>query len=321
MILFFGVTIALGTYSCKPTTSTLTKNNAGTTAQAPAIFDPKGIVAKNAQLIKLGEGYSFTEGPAVDASGNVYFTDQPNNKIIRWDAKTKAMSTFLENSGRSNGLFFDGAGNLIACADMNGELWSIDANGKHTVLIENYGGKLLNGPNDVWIAPNGAMYITDPWFKRNYWAETDPRKVEPQQDGHHVYYLSPDRKTFRRADEKLVKPNGVIGTPDGKKLYVADIGDAKTYIYDILPDGSLGNRKLFCTMRSDGMTIDNEGHVYLTNDLGVTAFDKNGEKIFNVPTGESWTANVTFGGADRKTLFITAMGNVYGLQMKVRGAR
>lgn len=290
-------------------------------AQAPAIFDPRGIVAKNANLIKLGEGYSFTEGPAVDASGNVYFTDQPSNKIIKWDAKTKTMSTFMENSGRSNGLFFDASGNLIACADLNGELWSVDAGGHATVLVKDFGGRLLNGPNDVWIAPNGAMYITDPWFKREYWSATDPRKSGPQQNGHHVYYLSPDRKTLRRADEKLVKPNGVIGTPDGKNLYVADIGDAKVYVYDVLPDGNLGNRKLFCTMRSDGMTIDAEGNVYLTNDLGVTAFDKNGERIFNVPTGEGWTANVTFGGEDRKTLFITAMGSVYGLQMRVKGAQ
>jgi gluconolactonase len=217
-------------------------------AQPHTIFDTKGIVAKGAQLKILGEGYSFTEGPTSDESGNVFFTDQPNNRIIRWDATTKQMSIFLEPSGRSNGMYFDRAGNLITCADMDGQLWSIDRNGRHTVLVVNYEDKLLNGPNDVWVAPNGGMYITDPLYKREYWAESDPRKVQSQQNGHHVYYLSPDRKVFRRVDDKLVKPNGVVGTPDGKILYVADIDDNKTYVYDIQPDGSLANRKLFCAI-------------------------------------------------------------------------
>lgn len=320
-ILFTGVFSLLGICSCKPSADTSSEKMSLPAVQDSGIFDVQGIVAENAQLIKLGEGYSFTEGPAVDADGNVFFTDQPNNKIIKWDARTKTMSTFLENTGRSNGMYFDAAGNLITCADMKGELWSIDKSGNHTVLIDNYQGKLLNGPNDVWVAPNGSMYITDPLYKREYWSEGDPRKEETQQGGHHVYYLSPDRKTFLRVEENLVKPNGVIGTPDGKKLYVADIDDNKTYVYDIASDGNLHNRQLFCTMKSDGMTIDTEGNIYLTNELGVTAFDKNGERIFNISTGEGWTANVTFGGEDRRTLFITAMGNVYGLSMKVGGVR
>ena len=279
------------------------------------IVDTNGIVARDAKVEKLGDGYQFTEGPAVDKEGNVYFTDQPNNTIIKWSASNGELTTFLEPSGRSNGTYFDADGNLITCADMDNQLWSIDKDGNPTVLIDNYDGNLLNGPNDVWINPvDGSMYITDPLYKRPYW-ERDP---DMQQDGEHVYYLSPDRSEFRRVEETLIKPNGVVGTSDGKYLYIADPGDKKTYVYHIEKDGSLSNRRLFASMGSDGMTIDNKGNVYLTGN-GVTVFNKEGKQIAHIPIDESWTANVVFGGADRKTLFITAKNSVYGLKMKVKG--
>jgi gluconolactonase len=176
-------------------------------------------------------------------------------------------------------------------------------------------GKRLNGPNDLWIAPNGGIYLTDPLYKRDWWTGRSP---EMEQDGQHLYYLAPDRIQFFRVDENLVQPNGLVGTPDGKKLYVADIGDKKTYVYDIEEDGYLKNRKLFCEMGSDGMTIDNKGNVYLTGN-GVTVFNPKGEQIAYIPVEERWTANVVFGGTERKTLFITALDKVYTLEMKVRG--
>ncbi|EKB47360.1 SMP-30/gluconolactonase/LRE family protein [Cecembia lonarensis] len=278
------------------------------------IEDKKKLVAKNAQLKKVGEGFTFTEGPAVHRNGDVYFTDQPNNKILRWSYTRNEISVFMEDAGRSNGMFFDLEGKLIACADMDNQLWSIDDKGNATVLVESYKGNLLNGPNDVWVVPYGGLYFTDPLYKRPYW-ERDP---EMQQDGEHLYYLSKDRMQLFRVDENLVKPNGLIGTPDGKKLYVADIGDNKTYVYDIEEDGYLRNRKVFCEMGSDGMTIDYRGNIYLTG-KGVTVFNPKGEQIAHIPVPENWTSNVIFGGTDRKTLFITAMGSVYTLDMRTRG--
>ena len=271
-------------------------------------------------MVKLGSGFGFTEGPAVDKHGNVFFTDQPNNKIVKWAANNGALTTFLSNSGRSNGTYFDAAGNLITCADMNGEIWSIDKNGNHTVLVDNYNGNLLNGPNDLWINPvNGGIYVTDPLYVRGYWDPADPRRSGSQQGGAHLYYLSPDRTSFTRVDEDLIVPNGIVGSPDGKKLYVGHIEPEETYVYDINSDGTLSNRQLFCSMRTDGMTIDQLGNVYLTNERGVTAFNKNGVEIANIPTGEGWTANVVFGGENGKTLFITALGSVYGIKMNVKG--
>ena len=118
----------------------------------------------------------------------------------------------------------------------------------------------------------------------------------------------------------FIKPNGIIGTPDGKVLYVADIVAGKTWAYDIQPDGELTNKRLFCNLGSDGMTIDAEGNVYLTGN-GVTVFDKTGKQIEHIDVPGDWTTNVTFGGKDRDLLFITAGGNVYGLKMRVKGSR
>jgi len=272
----------------------------------------EGIIASGAKVEKLAGGFKFTEGPAVDAEGNVFFTDQPNNKIHKWSVDGK-LSVFHDKSGRSNGLYFDKKGNLLACADLDNQLWSIDMKGKVTVLVKGYKGKKLNGPNDLWEDLKGGIYFTDPFYKRPYW-----NRGPIEQDGQHVYYLYPDRKKLIRVTEDLVTPNGIIGTPDGRKLYVADLGARKTYVYDVNADGTLSNKKLFCSMGSDGMTIDNEGNVYLTG-RGVTVFNSAGKKIEHIDIDAGWTANVCFGGRDRHTLFITAQESLFAIRMRVNG--
>src|SRR5438876_1028959 len=162
---------------------------------------------------------------------------------------------------------------------------------------------------------HGNVFFTDQLYPRPYW-KRDPAM---KQDGQHVYFLGADRKNLKRVAADLKQPNGIIGTPDDKTLYVADIGAGKTYAYDIQPDGSLTNKRLFCELGSDGMTLDDEGNVYLTG-RGVTVFDKAGKRIEHIDVPEPWTANITFGGKDRHLLFITASKSVYGLKMRVRGA-
>ena len=274
------------------------------------------IIAPDAKLEKLGGGYVFTESPAVDRDGNVFFTDRPLNRIVKWSAADGKFSDWLKPAGHANGTYFDRAGNLLACADEKNELLSIAPDKKVTVLVTNFGGKLLNGPNDLWVRPDDGVYFTDPFYIQPYWK----RDFVMQQDGQHVYFLTPDHKTVTRVATDLQKPNGIIGTPDGKTLYVADIDANKTYAYDIQPDGGLTNKRLFISLGSDGMTIDAEGNVYLTGS-GVTVFDKTGKQIEHIDVPERWTANVTFGGKDRDLLFITASTSVYGLKMRVKGAR
>jgi len=276
------------------------------------IVKADSILADGAKLEKISSAYDFTEGPACDAQGDVYFTDQPNDRIVKWSTAGK-LSIYMHPAGRSNGLCFDSKGDLWACADAKNELWRITKDGKHEVVLKGHGGRLFNGPNDLWIMKDGGIFFTDPYYKRDYW-----HRGPMDYKGEYVFYLAPDHKTLTPAATDLTEPNGIIGTPDGKTLYVADLKGKKTYAYDIQPHGKLTGKRLFCEMGSDGMTIDNEGNVYLTGD-GVTVFDKTGKQIEKIAVAEPWTANICFGGKDRRTLFITASKSVYTIRTRVHG--
>jgi gluconolactonase len=256
--------------------------------------------------------FSFTEGASVDKRGNVFFTDQPNNRIWEYDVHGR-LRVFLDSAGRSNGMYFDGSGRLVTCADENEQLWAISPDKKVQVLLREVGGRRLNGPNDLWIDARGGIYFTDPYYQRPYWTRT-----KPEMDRESVYYLSAAVSEARVVAADVVKPNGIVGTPDGRYLYVADIGAGKTYKYRIGADGSLSDRQLFVTQGSDGMTLDERGDVYLTGN-GVTVYDTAGMKIAHIAVPEAWTANLCFGGRDKKTLFITASEGLYTIRMRVRG--
>ncbi len=271
------------------------------------------ILMPGAQLEKLSGDFSFTEGPTADKKGNVYFTDQPNDKIYVWNDKTSSLSVYLEPAKRSNGLALDADGNLWSCADGENELLKISPDKKVEVIAGNFDGKIFNGPNDVWLSPSGGAYFSDPFFVRNYWKHT-----QMPQEKQRVYYLKPDHKTVIVVADDLVQPNGIVGTPDGKTLFIADIRGNKTWSYTVNSDGTLSDKRLFCEMGSDGITMDTMGNLYLTG-RGVTVFDKSGKKLGNIPVPESWTANVCFGGKNRKTLYITASKGFYRIRLKVKG--
>ena len=260
----------------------------------------------------ISRQFSFTEGPATDKKGNIYFTDQPNNRIWKYDIYGK-LSIFMEPTGRSNGMYFDSKGNLISCADENDQLWSISPSKKVTVLVHDLNGKKLNGPNDVWVAPNGDMYITDPYYQRDYWT-----RKHPDLDHQNVYLLKHGKKNLITVIDDMKQPNGIVGTPDGKYLFVADIEGNKTFRYTIEKDGGLTNKILFAELGSDGMTLDDKGNLYLTGN-GVSVFDPKGNKIAHIDIPEKWTANVAFGGKHKDELFITASEGIYLLKMRVHG--
>ncbi|MDB4506172.1 SMP-30/gluconolactonase/LRE family protein [bacterium] len=266
-------------------------------------------------LRMVGGTYSFTEGPTADASGNVYFTDQPNDRIIRYDFATGELSDWLKPCGRANGLFFVAPDKMIACADENNELWQIDVTDKtHRVLAVGAEGQRFSGPNDCWVDRDGAIYFTDPLYKRPYWTQ-----IIPAGNPRGVYRVSPEGKVSKVVAD-LKQPNGIIGDAENRHVYVADIGDGKTYRYRIAEDGQLTDRIMFCSMGSDGMTIDEQRNVYLTG-RGVTVFNRDGKKISNVPIPKGWTANVTFAGPKRKHLFITAKDSVFVIKMNVAGLK
>jgi gluconolactonase len=280
----------------------------------PVMAQEIPVVADGAKPVMVARQFTFAEGPAVDKGGNIFFTDQQNNKIWEYDTLGK-LSVFMDTSGRSNGMYFDVKGNLVTCADAYEQVWSISPKKRVKVLVTDYKGHTLNGPNDIWISPSGAIYLTDPYFQRDYWVRQKP---DPALPGEKVYYLPAGKKDLLMADSSVKKPNGIVGTPDGKYLYVADMGEWKTYRYDINPDGSLTNKLLFAEEGSDGMTVDERGNVYLTNN-GVSIYNPEGQKVGHIDIPEKWTSNICFGGRDRKTLFLTATTAIYTVQMQVKG--
>jgi gluconolactonase len=271
------------------------------------------LFRKGAKPELISNQFSFTEGPAADKNGNVYFTDQPNDKIWKYDTDGR-LTVFMEKSGRSNGLYFDSRGNLLSCADEENQIWSISPEKKITVLLKDLAGQFLNGPNDLWVHPRGGIYFTDPLYPRPYWKPGIQHVKEEN-----VYYLPRGKQQPVVADGDVEKPNGIIGTPDGKYLYVSDIKANKTYKYEIKKNGTLHNRQLFAAQGSDGMALDNRGNLYLTG-KGVMVFDPSGNKIAHIDIPAGWTANVCFGGKNNDKLFITASDSVFVLEMLVKGA-
>lgn len=256
--------------------------------------------------------FKFTEGASVDQQGNVFFTDQPNDKIWKYDTNGK-LSLFMEKSGRANGTYFDQKGNLVVCADEDNQIWSINRNKKVKVLFSHFEGKKVNGPNDLWIDAKGGIYFTDPYYQRDYWT-----RKSSQLDGEKVYYLAKGKKTAVIAATGFERPNGIVGTPDGRFLYVADRKADVTYRYEINPDASLSNRKLFIKQGSDGMTLDRAGNIYITG-KGVDIYKPDGEKIGHINVPEDWCGNICFGGKDRDILFITASKSLYMIKTSMKG--
>lgn len=283
-------------------------------AQQSSFFDSLGIIAKDAALVKVSAQFSFTEGPVADRAGNIYFTDQPNDKIWRYNLDG-TLTEFKSASGRANGLDIDSRGNIVACADEHNELWSITPAGKTTILLGDVGGKKLNGPNDLWIDKKGGIYFTDPYYQRKYWTRTAPEMEAPK-----VYYLPKGARQPVVATDELVKPNGIVGSGNGALLYVADIKGERTYRFSINKNGTLSRKTVFVPQGADGITLDEKGNLYLSGN-GITVFDPEGRRIAYIPVPERWTANVCFGGKNRDLLFMTAGTSIYTLKMRVRGVK
>ena len=273
---------------------------------------PRSTGLTSDSLHLVSKQFVFTEGPAVDRQGNIFFTDQPRNQIWKYGTDGK-LSLFLDSTGRSNGLYFDSRGQLIACADEHNELWSISQTGEKKIILKGPPGKAFNGPNDLWIDRNGGIYFTDPYYQRDYWTR---KAAEISYQG--LYYLPAGAGEAILLDSTMNRPNGIVGSADGKILYVSDIGAGRTYSYQIDAAGQLFGRKLFTEMGSDGMTIDRLGNLYLSG-KGVTVYSPMGETILQIPVPSNWVGNICFGGAKRDLLFITASESVYVIRMKVGG--
>ncbi len=264
---------------------------------------------------RLHTDFDFTEGPAWDGKGNLYFTDIPKNRIHKRDAKG-TLTVFAEPSGHCNGLMVVGD-RLLAC-EMDGQLKQFDlATGKETSLAKQYQGTRFNAPNDLVIDKSGGIYFTDPRF----------RAPEPWPQGKEaVYYRDAGGKVTRLIDDRSA-PNGIILSPDEKTLYVVPSMEQQMRAYNVEAPGKIGKGKVFCEVTQpegkentggDGLTIDTNGNLYITTALGLQVFDATGKQLGIIKIPEH-PANVTFGGKDNKTLYVTARKSLYAVETEATG--
>jgi gluconolactonase len=285
-------------------------------AAVAAAADPIRGIGPAGEVKKLHTGLMFTEGPAADGQGNLYFSDVAGNKIYKVDAAGE-MAPFLDPSNHTNGLMVNAAGNIVAC-EMDGRLIEIDAKTKAVkALAEGYEGKRFNAPNDLVIDKEGGVYFTDPHF----------RAPMPLPQGVRAFY-------YRAADGKVTRlgtietaPNGVILSPDEQTLYVIPSMQADMLAYPVEAPGKLGMQRKFCTLKQaagkttgggDGLTIDAKGNLYITSALGLQVFDARGQALGIIEFPEQ-PANATFGGKDNKTLYVTARTSLYAVPMEAVG--
>jgi len=264
---------------------------------------------------EVAAGFTFTEGPAADSHGDVFFSDIPRKKIHVWRIGSGAgeVETWLEDSGSTNGLFFGGDGLLYACQmGESRRVVAIDPLSKEVrSLAERYDGRRFNAPNDLVVDPEGGIWFTDPGYGRK------PEEVE--QDCEAVYWISPDRSEVRRVADGFRRPNGIIPSPDRRTLYITDRDGDVTWSYPVVAPGKLGPRRRFADVGCDGFAVDERGNLYATvKEPVLRVFGPDGRVIGDIPLPVP-AANATFGGRDRTTLVITARDKVFSLPMKVRG--
>lgn len=283
------------------------------------------LIGATAVLEVIADTFRFAEGPASDWKGNIYFTDIQTSRIYLLPIDGQ-LSIFREPSGRANGLKFERKGNsLLSCEGASRRVASTSPDGRTIILVDSFQGKKLNSPNDLWIDGKGGVYFTDPRYNSRWiYVEKGISSVEfpdslfrEEQDARALYYLPSDGQPLRRVAEGFLNPNGVVGTSDGKTLYVSDTEKKETYRFDILSDGSLANRIVFIPEYSDGLTLDEMNNLYLTNG-GIQIYNPSGEWITTIELPLK-SSNLCFGGEDNKTLFITARQAVYSIRMKVTG--
>jgi sugar lactone lactonase YvrE/enterochelin esterase-like enzyme len=255
----------------------------------------------------VSQGHKFTEGPAVDAHGNVFFSDIPNSRIFKISSEGGSQ-VFRENTGEANGLMFGPDGRLYACQNGKKRIVAYAPDGTESVIAEGV------NSNDLAVNPRGEIYFTDPEHKK-------------------VWFID-SKKNKRVVHEGILLPNGVRFSPDHAFLMVADTLSRWVWNFSVEPDGALANGVPFYRLEipdevesgvlrsgADGMTVDSDGFLYVATKLGIQIVDPPGKTvgILSKPDSSSDPSNVVFGGPDLQTLYVTSGTKVYKRQIKKKG--
>jgi gluconolactonase len=290
------------------------------TAESPEFWK---LIDRDSQLTKVAGDFGFTEGPVWDDAGFLYVSDEEKNKIYRvyLDGKKEE----LVSLGDPDGSTYDHQHRLIDCASVLRAIIALTPDGKYTVLADRFEGKKFNSPNDVIVGPGGALYFTDPTLDL-----VQGEKQEIPFQG--VYRLGVsdmvngnDKGSVRLLTKDLTQPNGLAFSPDGKRFYADDSDQRNIRVYDVAADGNLTNGRIFAQEPGgehdgvpDGIKVDGNGNLFVTGPKGIWIWDPQGHHLGTIELPEQ-PANLTWGGKDRATLYITATHSVYRLRTKTVG--
>ncbi len=287
------------------------------------------LVIPTARLEKLAEGCRWAEGPAYFPAGRyLVWSDVPNDRMLRYDETSDAVSVFRAPSHYSNGNTVDQRGRLVTCEHGARRVTRTEHDGTITVLASHYQGKRLNSPNDVVVKSDGSIWFTDPAYGID--SDYEGHKAESEIGACHVYRIDPHSGDVTIVASDFVRPNGLAFSPDETKLYVADTGathvpDGPRHIrvFDVGRDGRLSGGEVFATCTSglfDGFRLDEAGRIWTSAGDGVHCYDPDGTLIGKILVPEA-VANVVFGGVKRNRLFICATTSLYAIMLPVNGAK
>lgn len=298
---FIAITLLVGHISCS-------------SGQETGIFD------KDFGMVKLADNSSLAEGPAVNPERELFYSDHPGDKISKIDKEGK-VEVFMQPAGVTNGMAFDYQGRLILCQTNNANypqdssaakrrILRIEKEGQNTILADTINGQPLIGPNDICLDKKGRIYFTDPWYPNP--------KVLKTQPASGVYRIDAPGEITLLLDS-LLKPNGILITPDNKYLYVSDRGTQRLHRYHLYQDGSLKFDKYAYDFGDDrgidGMAIDTNGYIYgaagSDETAGVYVIDPEKGTLIDFLKMPTMVYNVCFGGEDQQNLYVASGGSIY----------
>ena len=274
----------------------------------------KKLFRKNTNVKRLATDMQFIEGPVWMPQGFLVFSDIPANELKRWDGA--AVQTFRKPSNHTNGNTLDRESRLISC-EHDGRVTRTEADGKVTNLVESFEGKRLSSPNDAVVKSDGTIWFTDPDYGLS------GGRVREQQ-GNYVYRFDPNSRSIAAVVKDFDKPNGLCFSPDETKLYIADSGKPHHIrVFEVRPDGTLDNGRVFVVIDKggpDGIRADEAGRIWSSSGDGAQVFSADGKLLTRILLPEA-AANLTFGGKDGHTLYLTARKSLYAVETRTRAKK